>query len=53
MISAPAAANICAICTASDGVTPSAPTQSVAEMRTDMGRPTGQAARMARNTSSG
>ena len=47
MMSAPAAANIRAISTASSGVTPSSPTQSLAEMRTDIGLSAGQAARIA------
>ena len=42
-----------AIATASCGVTPSAPTQSLAEMRTDIGFAAGHAARTAWNTSSG
>ena len=51
-MSAPAALNARAICTASSGVMPPS-TQSCAEIRTDIGRSTGHTARMARNTSSG
>jgi hypothetical protein len=51
MMSAPAAWKARAICTASPPVTPPS-TQSVAEMRTDIGR-SGHTARMARKTSSG
>ena len=52
MMSTPARWNARAISTAS---APSIPpsTQSVAEMRTDMGRSCGQTSRMARKTSSG
>ena len=39
--------------TASCGVTPSGPTQSLAEMRTEIGLSSGQTARTAWNTSSG
>ena len=52
MMSAPAAANALAISTESSPVMPSS-TQSVAEMRTDMGLCCGQTARIAANTSSG
>ena len=51
-MSAPAALNARAICTASSGVMPPS-TQSCAEIRTDIGRSAGHAARTARNTSSG
>ena len=51
-MSAPAALKARAICTASSGVMPPA-TQSCAEMRTDIGLPSGHAARIAANTSSG
>ena len=53
MMSAPASLNMRAISTASSGVTPSSSTQSLAEMRTAMGFPSGHASRMARKTSSG
>ena len=53
MMSAPARENAASISTASSGVTPCSPTQSLAEIRTDMGLSVGQTARMARNTSSG
>ena len=51
-MSAPAAANAWAISTESLTVMPFS-NQSVAEMRTLIGRSSGQAARMAANTSSG
>ena len=51
--SAPSRANASPISTASSGVMPSAPAQSVAEMRTDIGRSLGHAARIAAKTSSG
>ena len=53
MMSAPARENITAISTASSGVTPCSPTQSLAEMRTDIGLSSGHTARIAENTSSG
>ena len=53
MISAPAAANIAAIWTASAPVTPTSPTQSLAEIRTAIGFCPGHSARMAAKTSSG
>src|SRR3546814_5985398 len=52
MRSAPSSQKARAISTASSGVTPRSPIQSLAEMRTDIGLSAGQAARMARNTSS-
>ena len=52
-MSTPAACSMRAISTASAGVMPSSPTQSLAEMRTEIGFSSGQAARTARNTSSG
>ena len=52
MMSAPAAMNARAMCTASSPVTPPS-TQSVAEMRTDIGRSLGQTARIAVKTSNG
>ena len=52
IMSAPAALNARAISTASSGVMPPS-TQSWAEMRTDIGSCSGQAARIARKTSSG
>ena len=51
-MSAPASRNSDATTVASSGVMPPG-TQSVAEMRTDIGRSAGQTARMARNTSRG
>ena len=51
-MSAPASWKARAISTAASPSTPPS-TQSVAEMRTDMGRSSGQRARMAANTSSG
>ena len=53
MTSAPAAAKVSPISTASSPVTPAEPTQSVAEMRTEIGRPEGNAPRTAAKTSSG
>ena len=53
MMSTPAAASMRAISTASSGVTPSSPTQSLAEMRTEIGLSAGQTARIAWKTSSG
>ena len=52
-MSTPASCSIRAIATASSGVMPSSPTQSLAEMRTEIGFASGQAARTARKTSSG
>ncbi len=52
MMSAPAPWKAAAAATASSPGRPSS-TQSVAEMRTDMGRSAGQAARIAPKTSSG
>ena len=52
MASAPAAANARAISTASSPVMPPG-YQSVAEIRTVIGLPAGQTARIAANTSSG
>jgi hypothetical protein len=52
MRSAPAALKARPMATASAGVMPPS-TQSCAEMRTDIGRSAGQAARTAANTSSG
>ncbi|CAM5210202.1 hypothetical protein CDEF62S_01522 [Castellaniella defragrans] len=51
-MSAPAALKARAISTASSGVVPPS-TQSVAEIRTDMGLSSGQRARIARKISSG
>ena len=51
-MSTPAAAKALATATASSPVTPPS-TQSVAEIRTDIGRSAGQTSRMAAKTSSG
>ena len=47
MMSTPAAFSMRAMSTASSGVMPSAPTQSLAEMRTEIGLPAGHTARTA------
>ena len=53
MMSTPACFSMRAISTESSGVMPSSPTQSLAEMRTEIGLSSGHTARTAWNTSSG